>query len=70
VRFPLDPDENVYKAGIAVGLPDIKNDEITFRFKKELFSIPTYDAVAISYFNGYFYEAKIAKLRALVKAKH
>ena len=62
--------EGVYDRGIAVGAPDIKTDEITFRFRRELFTFDTEDVIHIAKYNGYFYEAPIDKLRKLSKAKH
>lgn len=60
----------VFKHGIAVGFSDIKRDEMTFRYKDELFTLPAMECVHAATFNGYFYEIKIAKLRKLVKMKH
>lgn len=62
--------EVMFKKGIAIGQTDIQRDEITFRFRRELFTFPTFDAIPISRFNGYCYEAKIKDLRKLDKAKH
>jgi hypothetical protein len=60
----------VFKRGIAVGFADIKRDEMTFRYKDELFTFPALDCIHIAKYNGYFYEARIAKLRKLAKLKH
>jgi hypothetical protein len=62
--------EGVYKRGLAVGLPHIETDEITFRFKDELFTFPSIDCMHVAHHNGYFYEAKISELRKLAKLKH
>ena len=62
--------KEVFKRGIAVGYADVKRDEMTFRYKDELFTFPTFDCVHIAKYNGYFYEARIAKLRKLAKLKH
>ena len=59
----FEPFSELYKKGIAVGSPDIKTDTVTFRFKDELFEIPTIDAHPLSEWNGYFVEADIKKLR-------
>lgn len=69
-RFPQDHYEGVYQRGIAVGAPSIQNDEITFRFKKELFTFPSVDVIGVCRYNGIFYEARIDDLRKLAKAKH
>ena len=62
--------QEVFKRGIAVGYADVKRDEMTFRYKDELFTFPTFDCAHVATFNGYFYEIKIAKLRKLAKLKH
>ena len=63
--------EKVYERGIAVGAPDINNDEITFRFRRELFTFPCIDVIPfVAKYNGYFYEADVKELRKLAKGKH
>ena len=70
--MPFHPDsfEGVYKRGLAWGEADILRDEMTFRFREELFTFPIIDVYGIATFNGYFYEAKIRKLRELAALKH
>ena len=63
----MDYDELV-RRGIAVGQSDIATDSINFVFGEERYSIPTYYALGkdcLAMHNGYFYEAKIDRLRAL-----
>jgi hypothetical protein len=62
--------EGVFKRGIAVGMADIQNDEITFRFRRELYTFPSIDVMHVARHNGYFYEARISELRKLAKLKH
>ncbi len=66
INFP----ETLYRRGIAVGEADIRNDEMHFRFRKELFSFSTYEAMEFTTHNGYWYEAPVSKLRELAKRKH
>ena len=65
-----DPFEGVFKRGIALGHADVRNDEMTFRFRKELFTFPTLACWHVARYNGYFYEAKVTELRKLAKEKH
>ena len=53
--------------GIAFGDSNIRNDTIVFRFRDEVFELPSMQAVKIATHNGYFYEAHIDDLRALSK---
>ena len=69
-KWPADPFEGVYKRGKAMGEADVRNDEMTFRFRNEVFTFPTMHCIHIARFNGYWYEAKISELRKLAKAKH
>ena len=55
----------VYNRGIAIGVSDIKNDRMNFRFRDEIFEIPSIMAIPHSYFNGYWFEIHIDKLREL-----
>ena len=57
--------EGVYKRGIAVGQSNILTDTMTFRFKDELFEFPIIEVIHIAHHNGYYYEAKVKRLRAL-----
>ena len=65
ITFP----ETLYRKGIAVGEADIKTDELHFRFRKELFSFSTMQAMEVARHNGYFYEAPVKKLRAMKRKK-
>lgn len=58
--------EALYEKGLAIGQPDIREDAIVFRFKNNLFVVPTEEALEFAIFNdsGFRYEAKIKKLRA------
>ena len=59
------PMETLYKKGLAVGSSDIRNDTITFNFRKEKFVFPTIQLSGMCDFNGYFYTAKVKDLRIL-----
>jgi len=59
--------EDLYAKGVAVGESDVVNDQIVFRFKEELFEVPTVSTVGIATYNGYFYTAKVDKLRGWEK---
>ena len=69
-RFPSDHLEGLFKKGVAVGYPDIKRDEMTFRYRKELFTFPIINCHHVARYNGYFYTAKISEVRKLAKEKH
>lgn len=57
---------DVYKSGRAVGDDDIVNDVMVFRFKDELFEIPTRLLPNPQMlWNGYFYEIPIDDLRKI-----
>ena len=63
--------EGIYKRGLAFGEADIHNDEMTFRFRNELYTFPSMVVYpGIAKYNGYFYEAKVSDLRQLAKGKH
>ena len=62
--------DGVLKKGIAVGMADIVNDEMTFRYKDEFFTFSCVDAIDIARYNGYWYEARIEKVRKLARGKH
>jgi len=70
MKLPKDPFEGLWARGVAIGQTDILNDEITFRFRKKLYTFPTMDAMNITWYNGYFYEARISEVRKLARAKH
>ena len=55
----------LYKKGIAIGSSDIRTDTMSFVFRKEQFTFPTLKCFHLSFFNGYFYEAKVKALRKL-----
>lgn len=67
--------EELYARGIAIGHADIKNDTVLYRYKDELFEVPTLEAHALKFldagenapygFNGYFYTAPIEELRKI-----
>ena len=60
----------VYKKGLAVGKSDIRTDEMHFRFRNELFTFPLLVVHPFMTFNGYFYIAKVGRLRTLKKKSH
>ena len=67
----FDDLEGMFRRGRAIGQADIENDEMTFRFRKELFTFPSICVFpGVAKHNGYFYEADIEDLRKLAKAKH
>ena len=58
----------LYAKGIAVGESNIKADTLVFRWKDEVFEFPTVELIpGIAAYNGYFYEAKVERLRTLEK---
>ena len=61
--FPRDPFTGVYERGAAVGHSDVKNDTMVFRFKGEVFELPSAKALEVAEWTGYFYEAPIERLR-------
>ena len=65
-----DPLEGLFKRGLAVGEADQQRDEMTFRYRKEIFTFPTINCLHVTKYNGYFYQAKVSELRKLAKAKH
>ena len=69
-KSSLDGLEGVFKRGVAVGYSDIKRDEITFRFRRELFTFPTVRVMRVARYNGYFYEADIKDIREMAREKH
>ena len=60
-----EPFAGLYDRGVAMGESDVKNDRMIFRFRQEVFELPTEKAHAIARYNGYFYEAPIDELRKL-----
>ena len=59
--------EELFAKGVAVGMSDVFNDQIVFKFKEEVFEVPTVSSVGIATYNGYFYTAKVDKLRGWEK---
>lgn len=60
--------EELYEKGIAVGMSNIANDCLEFRFRDELFTVPAeilFSNPPIATHNGYFYTARVSHLRAL-----
>ena len=55
----------IYNRGVAVGESNVRNDTMTFRFRDEVFELPALVAHPHTYFNGYFVEIPIEKLREL-----
>jgi hypothetical protein len=60
-----DPYAALYDRGIAPGQSHVKTDTMTFRFRDETFEFPTLKVHPFTYWNGYFYEARIDDLRKL-----
>lgn len=59
-----------YEKGLAVGIQQIKNDSIFFRFRDETWEFPA--TIVLGYkgvarYNGSYYEAKVSVLRRLAK---
>ena len=59
----------LYEKGLAVGLSDIMNDRVVFRFKAETFEFPTVELVGEMEWNGYFYTMKVDRLRKLAQRR-
>lgn len=59
--------ENYYKQGIAVGKPDIRNDAVLFRFRKEVFTLTLFETEKLARLNPAtgLYHASVRKLRKL-----
>ena len=55
----------VYDRGYAVGMSDITNDFINFRFRDEIFEIPALMVMKFTKWNGYWYEIGIDDLRRI-----
>ena len=55
----------VYDRGFAIGVSDIKNDRMNFRFRDEIFAIPTISVVKQAKWNGYWFEIGIDELRRI-----
>lgn len=60
-----DPFTSVYEKGIAVCEPKIHTDTMVCRFKDEVFEMPTIRVHQHCFYNGYFHEIPIDKLREL-----
>lgn len=63
---------SLYKKGLAGGLPQIKSDQILFRYKDEVFEFDSYIVLntvkkgkSICKFDGVCYVAKVKDLREL-----
>lgn len=54
---------SVYEKGHAVGHSNVRDDTMTFRYREEVFDLPTRLLHGISKWNGLFYEAKVDDLR-------
>lgn len=65
--FDMNELETLFSRNVAVGKSDIYDDVINFRFREEIFTVPTISTVGIATYNGSFYTAKVDKIRALVK---
>ena len=65
-----DPFEGLFKRGLAMGHADVRNDEMTFRFRKELFTFPTMVVHQYCQWTGYFYQASVKDLRKLKSKLH
>ena len=64
--------KEAFDKGLAVGIQQIRNDSIFFRFKDETFEFPAGEVLGyrgIAKYNGSYYEAKVSALRRL-KEKH
>ena len=63
--------DRLYKRGLAGGLPVIKTDMICFRFRDEVFELPTYEILnhrpKIVRYDGVCYVAKVKDLRRFKK---
>jgi len=57
--------ERLFERNVAVGQSEISTDTLLFRFREEIYSVPTISTVGIATFNGEFYTAKVDKLRTL-----
>lgn len=55
----------LYDRGMAVGESDIRTDSMKFNFRGEEFIFPTAKVAPYAFYNGYFYECPIDKLREL-----
>jgi len=55
--------ESVYERGLAVGHSNVRTDTMTFRFRDEVFELPTNKLHGIMQWNNLFYEARVDDLR-------
>ena len=55
----------VYDRGFAIGVSDITNDRMNFRFRDEIFEMPAISVIKHAKFNGYWYEIAIDDLRRI-----
>lgn len=59
-----------YSKGFAVGVPEIRRDNIHFRFKDETWDFPTGIVLPKhAHYNGVYYQAKASRLRKLAKSQ-
>ena len=68
-KMSVEQRETLHSKGIAVGWSDIAKDALVFEFRGERFEFPTIQASPVAQWNGYFYTAKVAELRAMQKGK-
>ena len=60
--------KEAYDKGFAVGVPEIRRDNIHFRFKDETWDFPTGIVLPkYAHYNGVYYQAKASRLRKLAK---
>lgn len=57
--------EALFDRNVAVGESEIHSDSVIFRWRDEIWTVPTISTVGIATFNGNFYTAKVDKVRAL-----
>lgn len=57
----------VYDKGHAVGNSNVRDDTMTFRYREEVFDLPTRLLHGVSNWNGLFYQAKVEDLRRIAK---
>lgn len=69
VPFSADPDEGIYKAGLARGQTNIRTDTMTFRWRDEVYELPIGEAVLLAQYNGYWYQAKVKALRKFARKR-
>ena len=68
----MNEHQQAFRRGIAIGIQNIRNDSIMFRYQNEFLELPTYDVLGykgVAHYNGTYYEAPIKALRKLLKQK-